>query len=85
MMNKEHCQSQLKKTISWTTAGQAKDTASSPTHLWKLYGETVIGSAVRTAVVQFKPKTIPKKHKAIVTNGIRIPANTWHSMRYKKV
>ena len=42
------------KTISWTTAGQAKDISSSPNPLVKFYEEPVIESEVRTAVVQLK-------------------------------
>ena len=37
-----HCKPELKETTIWTTAGQAKDIASSPNHLWKLYVEAVI-------------------------------------------
>ena len=40
------------KTSSWTTAVQAKDISSSPTH-W-LYEEAVIESEAWTAVVQLK-------------------------------
>ena len=36
------------KTNSWTTAGQAKDISSSPTHWLKFYEEAVIESEART-------------------------------------
>ena len=42
------------KTNSWTTAGQAKDISSSPTHWLKFYEKAVIESEARTAVVQLK-------------------------------
>ena len=42
------------KTNNWTTAGEAKDTSSSPIHWLKFYEEAVIGSDARTAVVQLK-------------------------------
>ena len=48
MANSTECQSK------WTTAGQAKDKSSSPTHYLKLYEEAVIESDARTAVVQLK-------------------------------
>ena len=40
----KHCQPELKKTTSWTTAGQDKNI----THLWKLYEDAVIESEART-------------------------------------
>ena len=41
------------KTNSWTTAGQTKDISSNPNPLI-IYGEAVIESEARTAVVQLK-------------------------------
>ena len=42
------------KTNSWTTAGQANDISSSPTHGLKFYEEAIIESEARPAVVQLK-------------------------------
>ena len=46
-----HWTPELKETTSWTTANQAKDIASSPTHLWKFYVEAVIESEAQTTEV----------------------------------
>ena len=53
-LNLNHCEPELKKTTSWTTAGQAKDKHQVPTHLSKFYEEAVIKSEARTTVVQLK-------------------------------
>ena len=45
---------ELIKNNSWTTAGQAKDMSSSPTHRLKFYEKAVIESEARSAVVQLK-------------------------------
>ena len=48
--------SQVKENTSWTTAGQAKDIASSPNPLVKAYEEAVIESEARTTAMQLKSK-----------------------------
>ena len=40
-----------------TSRAKPKTKHQAPTHLWKLYEETVIESEARTTVVQFKSKT----------------------------
>ena len=58
-LNLYHCEPELKKTTSWTTAGQSKDKAKlyqAPTHLRKLHEKTIIESEARTTVVQLKSK-----------------------------
>ena len=52
--HKTHCEPELKKTTSWTTA-KPKTKHQAPTHLWKLY-EEVIESEARTTVVQLKSR-----------------------------
>ena len=51
-----HCKPELKETTSWTTVGQAKDTASSPNPFvkFKFYVEAIIESEAQPAVVQLK-------------------------------